>query len=706
MRLVPRDSGFAGLASSLSLAIANYKPIPQLPTTSSSNSSGNTNGNKLMPVSSNAGSTQQTFQVQSQSQANSYFQSHPVAEWGEPSVLYVSNTSASTSGANKFTSTKTVGPGKCPVATSYTPVGGADALPAPTFAPFDAVQANVYRYRQQQSVNLGAWFVAEGWMQSNYMSCGTGSKQAEMDLLNGFGKTATGVESAKAYLEEHWDTWITEADFAKLAKIGINTVRIPIGYWSVGPYFCENSAFEPWKDSYTMSWRYVARAINWAAKYNIGVLIDLHGAYGSQNGQPHSGLSNGKIDFFTTANMDLTKNLLVWLANEISDVTNVVGIQLLNEPVNRASLWPWYYDTMDAMRNASSNAKTVPLYFHDAFNLNKGSAFVANRTDFVVQDYHSYFVYTKTDTSMTAKQHTSAISGGFATNMQKQSGIGRRNLIVGEWSCALAPQSLAKSKTKTADQTAFCQAQEHTYRNAAGGWAFWSYQMENCANNGGWCFQQAIKSYLPSSFDSWGLATVTASYFRAFNVTSRIYVPSLTDKIQAIQMPVSLANVQQVQPNQAYSADALSDDDTEEPETDADSDATYVNVNGFVGMVSKQDSISEQDGARIGMVNGARRGLGGSTARASDIVRRATTNAQLAAQAGYNDGFKSVRYFAGNADLSRLGFGTQYRADSYRSRVAQGLLKKGNLSDYKKQYAAGILAAEKLVAKTISSYKS
>ena len=27
----------------------------------------------------------------------------------------------------------------------------------------------------------------------------------------------------------HWDTFITEADFANMASMGINTVRIPIG---------------------------------------------------------------------------------------------------------------------------------------------------------------------------------------------------------------------------------------------------------------------------------------------------------------------------------------------------------------------------------------------------------------------------------------------------------------------------------------------
>jgi hypothetical protein len=34
-----------------------------------------------------------------------------------------------------------------------------------TFAPFDSIQANIYRYRQQQSVNLGSWFVGfDRWL--------------------------------------------------------------------------------------------------------------------------------------------------------------------------------------------------------------------------------------------------------------------------------------------------------------------------------------------------------------------------------------------------------------------------------------------------------------------------------------------------------------------------------------------------------------
>ena len=34
--------------------------------------------------------------------------------------------------------------------------------------------------------------------------------------------------NAKDILERHWDTWITDTDWAWLAEKGINTVRIPV----------------------------------------------------------------------------------------------------------------------------------------------------------------------------------------------------------------------------------------------------------------------------------------------------------------------------------------------------------------------------------------------------------------------------------------------------------------------------------------------
>ena len=84
------------------------------------------------------------------------------------------------------------------------------------FAPYDAKQALVYRYRQQQSVNLGSWFVQEQWMNPSLFTCASGNKQAELDVASGWGS----VDNARQVLERHWDEWITESDFQYLASIG------------------------------------------------------------------------------------------------------------------------------------------------------------------------------------------------------------------------------------------------------------------------------------------------------------------------------------------------------------------------------------------------------------------------------------------------------------------------------------------------------
>jgi hypothetical protein len=56
----------------------------------------------------------------------------------------------------------------------------------------------------------------------------------------------------------------------------LNHVRIPIGYWAydVGPG-------EPYISG---QHNYLLKAIAWASTYNLKIIVDLHGAPGSQNG--------------------------------------------------------------------------------------------------------------------------------------------------------------------------------------------------------------------------------------------------------------------------------------------------------------------------------------------------------------------------------------------------------------------------------------
>ena len=119
-------------------------------------------------------------------------------------------------------------------------------------------------------------------MEPSLFACASGAQSAEFDLASGF---ESNQALAKLALENHWDTFITEQDFSYLASIGVNTVRLPIGYWSLGPDggWMDGTPFQAVKNIYTGSWPRVLRAIGMAEKYGIGVLVDLHGAPGSQN---------------------------------------------------------------------------------------------------------------------------------------------------------------------------------------------------------------------------------------------------------------------------------------------------------------------------------------------------------------------------------------------------------------------------------------
>lgn len=115
-------------------------------------------------------------------------------------------------------------------------------------------------------------------MVPSLFKCAAEPKQAEIDIANGGCNPQT-------ILEQHWDTFITQKDFQYLASIGINTIRLPIGYWSLPSPFLDGTPFENFASVYENAWSYVVRAINMARATGIGVLLDLHGAVGSQNGQ-------------------------------------------------------------------------------------------------------------------------------------------------------------------------------------------------------------------------------------------------------------------------------------------------------------------------------------------------------------------------------------------------------------------------------------
>ncbi|KAJ3726080.1 glycoside hydrolase superfamily [Lentinula raphanica] len=367
------------------------------------------------------------------------------------------------------------------------------------FAPYDPIRASVFRYRQQQSVNLGAWFVQEQWMVPSVFECAAEPKIAEIDIANG------GC-NPQAILEEHWDTFITQQDFNYLASIGINTVRLPIGYWSLGPNFLQGTPFANVSSVYENAWAHVVRAINMADISGIAVLVDLHGVPGSQNGQPHSGISDGKTNLFTNSTyQEKALQVVQYLASELCFVSNVAGLEILNEPEDDLELAT--FSTVDTLATnvvrSACSLPDFPVYLHDAFDLDRFKPYVsAKAPDFSVQDHHSYYVYTPQDDVEPADNHTTDVQTTVTAQLASTDYDSPHNLIVGEWSCALTPDSLKNESDPQQARRNFCMAQYAAYTRDTPGNSFWSYKKEDCDPD--WCFLNAVNNSLPSSFFLYG----------------------------------------------------------------------------------------------------------------------------------------------------------------------------------------------------------
>jgi glucan 1,3-beta-glucosidase len=82
----------------------------------------------------------------------------------------------------------------------------------------------------------------------------------------------------------HYNSWYTEEIIANLSMRGIERVRLPIGDWTMNPYGPYIGCMEGAEER--IEW-----LLDTCAKYNIGVLLDVHTAKNSQNGFDNSGIS-------------------------------------------------------------------------------------------------------------------------------------------------------------------------------------------------------------------------------------------------------------------------------------------------------------------------------------------------------------------------------------------------------------------------------
>jgi glucan 1,3-beta-glucosidase len=75
-------------------------------------------------------------------------------------------------------------------------------------------------------------------------------------------------------MQAHWSTFLDEQYIEELAKRKVERVRLPIGDWSINPY-------GPYVGCVDGSAEWIDKMMDWCAKRNISVLIDVHTEIGT-----------------------------------------------------------------------------------------------------------------------------------------------------------------------------------------------------------------------------------------------------------------------------------------------------------------------------------------------------------------------------------------------------------------------------------------
>lgn len=288
-----------------------------------------------------------------------------------------------------------------------------------------------YGSQKVRGVNLGGWLVLEPWITPSLFDA-TGN-DAIVDEWT-FGQLQD-RNVATAALKKHWDTWITESDFAAIAAAGLNHVRLPIGYWAF-----EVAPGEPFIQGQLP---YLTKAVTWAQNHNLKLIVDLHGAPGSQNGFDNSGQKKSFPGWHSSSsNIARTNAIIKRIASMFATQTSTVPvIAPLNEPagfdgqaVLDATRQYWFdsYGNIRFPFGTSQQGNTVVL-IHDAF---QPLSFWADFMDpphweGVAMDTHIYQMFSVAENQMSQSQH-------IQTACNKASSLSSFHLwtIVGEWTPA------------------------------------------------------------------------------------------------------------------------------------------------------------------------------------------------------------------------------------------------------------------------------
>lgn len=342
-------------------------------------------------------------------------------------------------------------------------------------------------------VSLGGWLVTEPWITPTLYENVQNVYVRPMPIDEYTLTASLGKELAQEYLQSHWDDFYTEDDFEEIANLGLNLVRIPIGYWAFG--LLDDDPYVQGQE------QYLDKAIDWADSHNLKVQVGIHGMPGSQNGFDNSGLSTATPTWLEIPeNMDLTYKVVNYVLDKYGNQPTVHSIQLVNEPfglrLDKQKLIDFYIYCLDLAIEKNILAKLV---FHDAFlNIEAWKNFPG---EFVL-DHHLYEIFSEWQLRLTVDEHLESIrkqgesieksghrsivgefSGALTDCTKYINGVGRGSRWEGTFESSYNGSCIGHNDPDhnlfKEDVMRFLEEQFYTYEEKGSGWIFWCWKTES-----------------------------------------------------------------------------------------------------------------------------------------------------------------------------------------------------------------------------------
>ena len=189
-----------------------------------------------------------------------------------------------------------------------------------------------------KGVGLGNWLLPEGymWKLGSYADRPRRIEALVYDLI--------GEEKGKEFWENYRKYYITEADIKRISELGFNSVRPALN----ARWLLDEDREELVYNEETF--KLLDNLVKWCKKYDVYVILDMHGAPGSQTGENIDDSKDNTCGLFIDKkNQDRLEALWLKIVDRYKDEPTVAAYDLLNEPLVKRAGWEESYKELEPL---------------------------------------------------------------------------------------------------------------------------------------------------------------------------------------------------------------------------------------------------------------------------------------------------------------------------------------------------------------------